>query len=84
MSEEKASFARTQAAGRLPELSYVGVDPADQLLIGPALAILRRARWDDPGDVDRGTCTRRLRRCWSVESVEDSRARASRDKAVGD
>jgi len=41
MSEEKASALGFTALARLASVSYVGVDPADQLLIGPALAMPR-------------------------------------------
>jgi acetyl-CoA acyltransferase len=39
MSERKAAALGMQALARLASWSYVAVDPADQLLIGPALAI---------------------------------------------
>ncbi|HSS38650.1 MAG TPA: acetyl-CoA C-acyltransferase, partial [Polyangia bacterium] len=41
MSEEKAAALGVTALARVTAWSYVGVDPADQLLIGPALAMPR-------------------------------------------
>jgi acetyl-CoA acyltransferase len=41
MSEEKAAALGVVALARVAAWSYVGVDPADQLLIGPALAMPR-------------------------------------------
>jgi acetyl-CoA acyltransferase len=41
MSEEKAGALGLKPLARFASWSYVGVDPADQLLIGPALAIPR-------------------------------------------
>lgn len=41
MSEEKAAALGMTPLARLASWSYVGVDPADQLLIGPALAMPR-------------------------------------------
>jgi acetyl-CoA acyltransferase len=39
MSEEKAKELGVRALARLRSWAYIGVDPADQLLIGPALAM---------------------------------------------
>ncbi len=39
MSEEKAAALGYKPWARITSWSYIGVDPADQLLIGPALAI---------------------------------------------
>jgi acetyl-CoA acyltransferase len=39
MSEEKAAALNLTALARFASWAYVGVDPADQLLIGPALAM---------------------------------------------
>jgi acetyl-CoA acyltransferase len=39
MSEEKAAALGLKALARFASWAYVGVDPADQLLIGPALAM---------------------------------------------
>jgi acetyl-CoA acyltransferase len=41
MSEEKAAALGVDALARVTAWCYVGVDPADQLLIGPAFAIPR-------------------------------------------
>lgn len=41
MSEEKAAALGVTALARVTAWSYVGVDPADQLLLGPALAMPR-------------------------------------------
>jgi acetyl-CoA acyltransferase len=41
MSEEKAAALGLTALARVTAWSYVGVDPGDQLLIGPALAMPR-------------------------------------------
>jgi acetyl-CoA acyltransferase len=41
MSEDKAAALGVTALARVTAWSYVGVDPADQLLIGPALAMPR-------------------------------------------
>jgi acetyl-CoA acyltransferase len=41
MSEERAAALGATALARVSAWSYVGVDPADQLLIGPALAMPR-------------------------------------------
>jgi len=41
MSEEKAAALGLTALARVAGWAYVGVDPADQLLIGPALAMPR-------------------------------------------
>jgi len=41
MSEDKAASFGVTALARVTAWSYVGVDPADQVLIGPALAIPR-------------------------------------------
>jgi acetyl-CoA acyltransferase len=41
MSEDKAAALGVTALARVSAWSYVGVDPADQLLIGPALAMPR-------------------------------------------
>ncbi|HXI59068.1 MAG TPA: acetyl-CoA C-acyltransferase [Polyangia bacterium] len=54
MSEDKARALGFKALARFASWAYVGVDPADQLLIGPALAMplaLQRAGYD-LGDVD--------------------------------
>ncbi len=54
MSEEKAGALGFRPLARFRAWAYVGVDPADQLLIGPALAMplaLRRAGLELP-DVD--------------------------------
>jgi len=54
MSEEKASALGVVALARVAAWSYVGVDPADQLLIGPALAMPRvlDESGRDLGDID--------------------------------
>jgi acetyl-CoA acyltransferase len=57
MSETKAKELGIKALARLRSWAYIGVDPADQLLIGPALAMpkaLERAglEWDEMDLVD--------------------------------
>lgn len=90
MSEEKARALGYEPLAAFRSWSYVGVDPADQLLMGPALAIpeaLARAgmELDDADLVDlheafaaQVLCVLRM-----LESDSFARERLGRDRAVG-
>jgi acetyl-CoA acyltransferase len=90
MSEEKARALGYEPLAAFRSWSYVGVDPADQLLMGPALAIpeaLERAgmELDDADLVDlheafaaQVLCVLRM-----LESDSFARERLGRDRAVG-
>jgi acetyl-CoA acyltransferase len=91
MSEQKARALGYEPLAALKSWSYVGVDPADQLLIGPALAI--------PRALDRATMTMKdvdlvdfheafaaqvLSVLKALESDAFARERLGRDRKVGE
>lgn len=91
MSEEKAKALGFTPLAVFRSWSYVGVDPADQLLIGPALAMpkaLERAGMA-LGDIDiidmhEAFAAQVLSVIKAMGSVKFARQRLGRDSAVGD
>jgi len=90
MSEEKASALGVVALARVAAWSYVGVDPADQLLIGPALAMPRvlDEAGRDLGDIDlvdmhEAFAAQVLSVLKALESGSFARERLGRARAVG-
>jgi acetyl-CoA acyltransferase len=90
MSEEKAASLGVTALARVTAWSYVGVDPADQLLIGPALAIPEvldetgRALADiDYVDMHEAFAAQVLSVLKALGSASFARERLGRDRAVG-
>jgi acetyl-CoA acyltransferase len=91
MSEEKAKALGFKPLAVFRSWSYVGVDPADQLLIGPALAMpkaLERAGMT-LGDIDiidmhEAFAAQVLSVIKAMGSAEFARQRLGRDTAVGD
>lgn len=90
MSEEKAQALGYTPLARFASWAYVGVDPADQLLMGPALAMplaLERAGLE-LGDVDlvdmhEAFAAQVLSILSMLASDNFAKARLGRDKAVG-
>jgi acetyl-CoA acyltransferase len=90
MSEDKASALGFVPLARFASWSYVGVDPADQLLIGPALAMplaLERAGYE-LGDVDlvdmhEAFAAQVLSVLKALGSSEFARLRLGRERAIG-
>jgi acetyl-CoA acyltransferase len=90
MSEEKARALGMTPLARLRSWSYVGVDPADQLLMGPALAMpraLERAGLSladmDLVDLHEAFAAQVLSVLKMLASDAFARARLGRDRAVG-
>ena len=90
MSEEKASALGVVALARVAAWSYVGVDPADQLLIGPALAMPRvlEESGRDLGDIDlvdlhEAFAAQVLSVLKALESGSFARERLGRTRPVG-
>ena len=90
MSEAKAKALGYTPLARFASWSYVGVDPADQLLMGPALAMpkaLERAGYDlrdmDLVDMHEAFAAQVLSVLSMLESDNFARARLGRDAAVG-
>jgi acetyl-CoA acyltransferase len=91
MSEEKARSLGLKPLAALSSWSYVGVDPADQLLMGPALAMpkaLDRAGLKlsdiDLVDMHEAFAAQVLSVLKMLGSAAFSRARLGRDEAVGE
>jgi acetyl-CoA acyltransferase len=90
MSEAKASALGLEPLARFASWAYVGVDPADQLLIGPALAMplaLERAGYAlrdmDLVDMHEAFAAQVLSVLKALKSKEFARLRLGRDTAVG-
>jgi len=90
MSEEKAKELGLQPLAAFRSWSYVGVDPADQLLIGPALAMpkaLERAGMEladiDVVDMHEAFAAQVLSVVQALESDAFAQERLGRDAAVG-
>jgi acetyl-CoA acyltransferase len=90
MSEAKAAALGFTALARFASWSYVGVDPADQLLIGPALAMplaLERAGLElgdmDLVDMHEAFAAQVLSVLKVLGSDAFARARLGRERAVG-
>jgi len=91
MSEEKARSLGYKPLAALTSWSYVGVDPADQLLMGPALAMpkaLDRAGMKlsdiDLIDMHEAFAAQVLSVLKMLGSAAFARARLGRDEAVGE
>lgn len=91
MSETKAKALALVPLARFASWSYVGVDPADQLLLGPALAMpkaLERAGYGladiDLVDMHEAFAAQVLSVLKMLGSDAFARLRLGRDKAVGD
>jgi acetyl-CoA acyltransferase len=90
MSEDKARSLGLKPLARFASWSYVGVDPADQLLMGPALAMpraLERAGYEladmDLVDMHEAFAAQVLSVLKMLGSEAFARARLGRDRAVG-
>lgn len=90
MSEEKARALGYTPLARFRSWAYVGVDPRDQLLIGPAIAMpkaLERAGMNladvDVVDIHEAFAAQVLSVLKALESDTFARERLGRDKAVG-
>jgi acetyl-CoA acyltransferase len=91
MSEDKARALGLKPLARVSQWAYVGVDPADQLLIGPALAmprVLARAGLE-LGDIDlidmhEAFAAQVLSVLKALGSAAFARARLGREQAVGE
>jgi acetyl-CoA acyltransferase len=91
MSEEKARALGLEPLARVSHWAYVGVDPSDQLLIGPALAmprVLARAGVE-LGDVDlvdmhEAFAAQVLSVLKALGSKAFAQARLGRERAVGE
>lgn len=90
MSEEKAKALGLKPLAAIRSWGYVGVDPADQLLIGPALAMpkaLKAAGMElsdiDLVDLHEAFAAQVLSVTKALESDAFAKARLGRDKAVG-
>jgi acetyl-CoA acyltransferase len=90
MSEQKAAALGFTPLARVTAWTYVGVDPADQLLIGPALAmprVLARAGLElgdiDLVDMHEAFAAQVLSVLKLLASDAFARARLGRDRAVG-
>jgi acetyl-CoA acyltransferase len=91
MSEEKAKALGLKPLAAFRSWSYVGVDPSDQLLIGPALAVpeaLQRAGMEladvDLVDFHEAFAAQVLSVCKALGSPAFARERLGRDNAVGE
>jgi len=91
MSEEKAHALGLKPLARVSQWAYVGVDPSDQLLIGPALAMPRvLARMGlELGDIDlidmhEAFAAQVLSVLKALGSAAFARARLGRERAVGE
>ncbi|PRP90386.1 acetyl-CoA C-acyltransferase [Enhygromyxa salina] len=91
MSEEKAKALGYTPLARFASWSYVGCDPADQLLMGPALAMpqaLARAGYElsdmDLVDMHEAFAAQVLSVLSMLASDNFAKARLGRDKAVGE
>jgi acetyl-CoA acyltransferase len=91
MSEEKAEALGLAPLARFASWAYVGVDPADQLLIGPALAMpraLERAGYQlsemDLVDMHEAFAAQVLSVLKLLASDNFARLRLGRDAAVGE
>ncbi|EDM75365.1 putative acyl-CoA thiolase [Plesiocystis pacifica SIR-1] len=91
MSEEKAKALGYTPLARFASWSYVGVDPADQLLMGPALAMpqaLARAGYElgdmDLVDMHEAFAAQVLSVLSMLASDNFAKARLGRDKAIGE
>jgi acetyl-CoA acyltransferase len=91
MSEEKAAALGYPALAALRAWSYVGVDPADQLLIGPALCMPKalelagmQLRDVDLVDVHEAFAAQVLTVLKMLASTGFARERLGRDRAVGE
>jgi acetyl-CoA acyltransferase len=91
MSEEKARSLGLKPLAAIRSWAYVGVDPADQLLMGPALAMpkaLGRAGWNlgdiDLVDMHEAFAAQVLSVLKMLASAPFARARLGRDTAVGE
>jgi len=90
MSEEKAEALGLEPLAAFKSWSYVGVDPADQLLIGPALAMpkaLERAGYElgdmDLVDVHEAFAAQVLSVTKALESAAFGRQRLGRSDRAG-
>ena len=90
MSEAKAKELGFTPLARIAAWAYVGVDPRDQLLIGPAIAMplaLKRAGLEledmDVVDVHEAFAAQVLSVLKVMESKEWSKSKLGRDKPVG-
>ncbi|MCC6528360.1 MAG: acetyl-CoA C-acyltransferase, partial [Polyangiaceae bacterium] len=91
MSEERARAAGLRPLARLRSWAYAGVDPADQLLLGPALAMPRaldraglRLADVDLVDMHEAFAAQVLAIVKLLGSRAFARARLGRDEAVGE
>lgn len=91
MSEEKAKALGYTPLARVSNWAYCGVDPADQLLMGPALAmpeVLRRSGYElgdiDLVDMHEAFAAQVLAIVKMLGSDAFAKARLGRDKAVGE
>ena len=91
MSEERARSLGMKPRAAFKSWAYVGVDPADQLLMGPAVAIPRaldRARMElrdiDLVDLHEAFAAQVLSVLKMLGSAAFARARLDRERAVGD
>ena len=91
MSEEKARALGMKPLATIASWAYTGVDPADQLLMGPALAMpkaLERAGMTmkdmDLVDMHEAFAAQVLSVLKMLRSAPFARARLGRDEAVGD
>ncbi|MCA9696877.1 MAG: acetyl-CoA C-acyltransferase [Myxococcales bacterium] len=91
MSEEKAKALGYKPLARFASWAYSGVDPADQLLMGPALAMpkaLARAGYElgdmDLVDMHEAFAAQVLSILKMLASDNFAKARLGRDKAVGE
>jgi acetyl-CoA acyltransferase len=91
MSEDKAKALGYTPLARFASWSYVGCDPADQLLMGPALAMpqaLARAGYElsdmDLVDMHEAFAAQVLSILAMLASDNFAKARLGRDKAVGE
>lgn len=91
MSEDKAKALGYTPLARFASWSYVGCDPADQLLMGPALAMpqaLARAGYElsdmDLVDMHEAFAAQVLSILSMLASDNFAKARLGRDKAVGE
>jgi acetyl-CoA acyltransferase len=91
MSEEKAKALGYTPLARFASWAYVGVDPADQLLMGPALAMpmaLERAGYElddmDFVDMHEAFAAQVLAIASMLASDNFAKARLGRERAVGE
>jgi acetyl-CoA acyltransferase len=91
MSEDKARALGLRPLAAVSAWAYVGVDPADQLLMGPAIAmpkVLLRAGLDlahvDIVDMHEAFAAQVLSVLKMLGSTAFARARLGRDRAVGE